>query len=46
MLNRYHVTLVLSTTFIYELILIEITMNANIMKTQISDKNKYDLKGH
>ena len=35
----------LSSTF-YELILIKIYMNGNIMKTQIFHLNKYDLKGH
>ena len=37
---------ILSSTFIYEPILIEIYGNANIMNTQISDFIKYDLKGH
>ena len=33
----------LSSTFIYEPILIQIYMNSNIMNTQISYLNKYDL---
>ena len=37
---------ILLSTFIYEPILIENCMNANIMKTQIFHKFKYDLKGH
>ena len=36
----------LSSTFIYELILIKIYMNANIMNTQIFHVNKFDLNGH
>ena len=36
----------LSSTFIYELILIKKIMNANIMKTHIFYKMKYDLQGH
>ena len=36
----------LHSIFIYEPILIKISMNANIMKTQIFYKIKYDLKGH
>ena len=35
----------LSSTFIYELILIKMYMNAIIMNTQIFYQNKYDLKG-
>ena len=37
---------ILPNTFIYELILIKIYMNTNIMNTQIFYLNKYDLKGH
>ena len=37
---------ILTSTFIYEPILIQIYMNANIMKTQIFHFIKYDLKGH
>ena len=36
----------LSSIFVYEPILIKISMNANIMKTQIFHKIKYDLKCH
>ena len=36
----------LSNIFIYELILIKIYVNANIMKTQIFYMYKDDLKGH
>ena len=35
----------LSSTFVYEPILLNISMNANIVKTQIFNKIKYDLKG-
>ena len=37
---------ILSSTFIYEPILIKNYMNANIMNTQIFNLIKYDLKGH
>ena len=33
-------------TFVYEPILLKISMNANIVTTQIFHKIKYDLKGH
>ena len=36
----------LSSTFVYEPILIKISMKANIVKTHIFHKMKYDLKGH
>ena len=36
----------LSSTFVYELILLKISMNANIVKTHPFYKIKYDLKGH
>ena len=36
----------LPNTFIYELILRKIYMNANIMNMQIFHLYKYDLKGH
>ena len=35
----------LSSAFVYEPILLKISMNANIVKTQIFHKIKYDLKG-
>ena len=37
---------ILSSTFVYEPIMLKISMNANIVKTQIFYKFKYDLKGH
>jgi hypothetical protein len=36
----------LSSTFVYEPILLKISMNANIVKTEIFHRIKYDLKGH
>ena len=36
----------LSNTFVYELILLKLSMNANIAKMQIFHKFKYDLRGH
>ena len=36
----------LSNTFIYEPILLKLSMNANIVKMQIFHKIKYDLRGH
>ena len=35
----------LSSTYVYKPILINISMNANIIKTHILHKMKYDLKG-
>ena len=37
---------ILPNTFIYELILLKIYMNTNIMNTQIFHLKKYDLKGY
>jgi hypothetical protein len=37
------ISFLFSITLIYELSLIKISMNANIMKTQILNKIKYDL---
>ena len=36
----------LFSSFIYEPILIKISMNANIKETNIFHKIKYDIKGH
>ena len=36
----------LSRTFVYGPIFMKISMNANIVKTQIFHKIKYDLNGH
>ena len=35
-----------SRTFVYGPIFMKICMNANIMKTQLFHKIKYDLRGH
>ena len=37
---------ILLSTFIYESILIKISMNAKIMKTEIFYRMKYELRGH
>ena len=37
---------ILPSTFIYELILIKMYMNTNIMNTQIFNSYKHDLKDH
>ena len=37
---------ILSSTFFYEHILIQISMNVNTMKAKIYHKLKYDLEGH
>ena len=37
---------ILTNTFIYETILIQICVNANIINMQIFNFYKYDLKGH
>ena len=44
--SNFSVNSTLPKTFIYELILMKIYVNANILNTQIFHKNKYDLKGH
>ena len=44
--SNFSVNPTLLNIFIYELILIKIYINANIMNAQIFYLNKYDLKGH
>ena len=44
--SNFSVNPTLPNTYIYESILIEIYMNANIMNKQIFHFNKYNFKGH
>ena len=44
--SNFSVNPTLPNSYIYESILLEIYMNANIINTQIFHLNKYDLKGH
>ena len=45
-MGRRNFSFFLSSIFNYEPILIKISVNANIVKTQIFCQMKYDLKGH